>query len=61
MYVETHLDGEGKHSNLSTRTTTLLAQRQMRRNSFPQFVSVGVWLVLGSRAECLQWRLVAVG
>ena len=42
MYVETHFDGEGKHSNLSTRTTTLLAQRQMRHSSFPRFAGVGV-------------------
>ena len=49
------------HLHLNTRTTTLLAQRQMRRNSSPQFVGVGVWLVLGSHAGYLhQWRSAAV-
>ena len=61
MCVETHLDGEDKHSNLSTRTTTSHTQRQMRRSSFSQFGGVGVWLVMGSRAGHLhQWRLAAV-
>ena len=60
--VESHLDGLGKHLHLNTHTPTSHAQRQMRHSSFPQFVGVGVWLVLGSRAGHLhQWRLAAVG
>ena len=56
MCVESHLDGEGKHSNLDTHTPTFHVQTQMVHNSSPPGGSMKVELVLENQSQdLLQW------
>ena len=63
MCVETHLGGEGKHSNLDTHTPVTHAQTQMKHNSSPPGGGMEVRLELESQSQdLLQWRSpLAVG
>ena len=51
--VETHLDGEGRHSNLDTRTPTFHVQTQMEHNSSPPGGGMEVGLVLENQSQDL--------
>ena len=62
MSVETHLGGEGKHSNLDTHTPTSHVQTQMKHSSSPQVGGMEVGMVLENQSQdLLQWRSPPVG
>ena len=60
--AETHLGGEGNHSNLDTHTPTFHAQTQMEHNSSPPGGGMKVWLVVKNQnQDLLQWSTPPVG